>query len=80
MAAGSLQERVPVYEMFSKNALGRVRSSATQAHSLSTWKAEAGRSLSLRPAQSTEGVTGQPGMHGETPSQEDKMNCLGLGM
>ena len=35
---------------------------------LSTWEAEAGRSLSLRPAWSTERVPGQPGLHRETLS------------
>ena len=34
----------------------------------STWKAEAGDSLSLRPAWSTEQVPGQPGLHRETLS------------
>ena len=34
----------------------------------STWEAEAGRFLSSRPAQSTEGVPGQPGLHRETLS------------
>jgi hypothetical protein len=32
----------------------------------STWEAEAGRFLSLRPAWSTEWVPGQPGLHRET--------------
>jgi hypothetical protein len=32
----------------------------------STWEAEAGRFLSLRPAWSTKGVPGQPGLHRET--------------
>jgi hypothetical protein len=35
---------------------------------LSTWEAEAGRSLSWRPAWSTEKVPGQPGLHRETLS------------
>jgi hypothetical protein len=43
-----------------------------QAFNPSTWKAEKGRSLSLRPAWSTEGVPGWPGLHGETPSQKNK--------
>jgi hypothetical protein len=36
----------------------------------STWEAEAGRFLSLRPAWSTEWVPGQPGLHRETLSQK----------
>jgi hypothetical protein len=36
----------------------------------STWKAEAGGFLSLRPAWSTEQVLGQPGLHRETLSQK----------
>jgi hypothetical protein len=36
----------------------------------STWKAEAGRFLSSRPAWSTESVPGQPGLHRETLSQK----------
>jgi hypothetical protein len=44
------------------------------AHSFnpSTWEAEAGRFLSSRPAWSTERVPGQPGLHRETLSQENK--------
>ena len=38
----------------------------------STVEAEAGRSLSLRPAWSTEGVTEQPGLHRETKKKERK--------
>jgi hypothetical protein len=34
----------------------------------STWEAEAGGSLSLRPAWSTEWIPGQPGLHRETLS------------
>jgi hypothetical protein len=40
----------------------------------STWEAEAGRFLSLRPAGSTEWVPGQPGLHKETLCQKDKTN------
>jgi hypothetical protein len=40
----------------------------------STWEAEAGRFLSLRPAWSTEGVPGQPGLHRETLSRKNKTN------
>ena len=40
---------------------------------LSTWKAEAGESLSLRPARSTEKVQGQPGLYYiEKPCLEKK--------
>jgi hypothetical protein len=39
------------------------------AFNLSTWEAEAGRFLSLRPAWSIEWVLGQPGLHRETLSQ-----------
>ena len=35
----------------------------------STWKVEAGEFLRLRPAWSTEWVTGQPGLHREILSQ-----------
>ena len=38
----------------------------------STWEAEAGRFLSLRPAWSTKWVSGQPGLHRETLSQKNK--------
>jgi hypothetical protein len=40
----------------------------------STWKAEAGGFLSLRPAWSTEWVPGQPGLHRETLSQNKQTN------
>ena len=44
----------------------------TQVHSFnpSTWEAEAGRFLSLRPAWSTEWVPRQPGLYRETPFQK----------
>jgi hypothetical protein len=42
------------------------------AFNLSTWEAEAGRSLSSRPAWSTEQVPGQPGLHKETMHQKTK--------
>ena len=38
----------------------------------STWEAEAGRSVSSRPAWSKEQVPGQPGLHSETLSQKKK--------
>jgi hypothetical protein len=38
----------------------------------STWEAEAGEFLSSRPAWSTEGVPGQPGLHRETLSRKTK--------
>jgi hypothetical protein len=38
----------------------------------STWEAEAGGFLSLRPAWSTELVPGQPGLHRETLSRKNK--------
>jgi hypothetical protein len=38
----------------------------------STWEAEAGGFLSSRPAWSTEGVPGQPGLHRETLSLKKK--------
>jgi hypothetical protein len=38
----------------------------------STWEAEAGRSLSSRPAWSTKWVPGQPGLHRETLSRKTK--------
>jgi hypothetical protein len=45
------------------------------AHTLnpSTWEAEAGGSLSSRPAWSTEWVPGQPGLHRETLSWKNKI-------
>jgi hypothetical protein len=50
------------------------KSRAVVAHTFnpSTWEAEAGRSLSSRPAWSTEWVSGQPGLHRETLSQKKK--------
>ena len=47
---------------------------AVVAHTFNprTWKAEAGRFLSLRPAWSIEWAPGQPGLHRETPSQKNK--------
>jgi hypothetical protein len=44
------------------------------AFNSSTWKAEAGGFLSSRPAWSTEGVPGQPGLHRETLSQNKQTN------
>jgi hypothetical protein len=38
----------------------------------STWEAEAGGFLSLRPAWSKEQVPGQPGLHRETLSRKTK--------
>jgi hypothetical protein len=38
----------------------------------STWEAEAGEFLNLRPAWSTERVPGQPGLHRETLSRKSK--------
>jgi hypothetical protein len=38
----------------------------------STWEAEAGGSLSSRPAWSTEWVPGQPGLHRETLSRKNQ--------
>ena len=35
----------------------------------SSWEAEAGGFLSLKPAWLTEGLPGQPGLHRETPFQ-----------
>jgi hypothetical protein len=47
------------------------------AFSYSTWKAEAGKSVSSRSAWSTERVPGQPGLHRETLSLiKKKNNCL----
>jgi hypothetical protein len=40
----------------------------------STWEAEADRSLSLRPAWSTELVPGQPGLHRELCLENTKQN------
>jgi hypothetical protein len=39
----------------------------------STWEAEAGGSLSLRPVLSTKCVPGQPRLHRETLSQKTKI-------
>jgi hypothetical protein len=41
-----------------------------QTFNPSTWEAEAGVFLSSRPAWSTKGVPGQPGLHRETLSQK----------
>jgi hypothetical protein len=51
----------------------KVDSQAVVAHTFnpSTWEAEAGGILSLRPAWSTEWVQGQPGLHRETLSQKE---------
>jgi hypothetical protein len=43
-----------------------------QAFNPSTWEAEAGEFLSLRPAWSTEWVPGQPGLHRGTRSPKTK--------
>jgi hypothetical protein len=40
----------------------------------STWEAEAGRFLSLRPDWSTKWVPGRPGLHRETLSRKTKIN------
>jgi hypothetical protein len=40
----------------------------THAFNPSTWEAEAGEFLSVRPAWSTEWVSGQPGLHRESLS------------
>ena len=42
----------------------------------STWEAEAGRFLSLRPAWSTKWVPGQPGLHRETLSQKNQKSNI----
>jgi hypothetical protein len=38
----------------------------------STWEAQAGRFLGSRPAWSTKGVPGQPGLYRETLSRKNK--------
>jgi hypothetical protein len=48
----------------------------SHAFNPSTWEAEAGGFLSLRPAWSTERVPGQPGPHRETLSQKKKKKKL----
>jgi hypothetical protein len=45
------------------------RAVVLHAFNPSTWEAEAGGFLSLRPAWSTKQVPGQPGLHRETLSQ-----------
>jgi hypothetical protein len=42
----------------------------------STLEAETGRFLSSRPAWSTKGVPGQPGLHRETLSRKKKSNFI----
>jgi ABC-type phosphate/phosphonate transport system substrate-binding protein len=42
----------------------------------STWEAEAGRALSLRPVWTTELVPGQPGLHRKTLPQKTKMKQI----
>jgi hypothetical protein len=51
-------------------ALSLLASQAVVVHAFnpSTWEAEAGGFLSLRPAWSSEQVPGQPGLHRETLS------------
>jgi hypothetical protein len=50
------------------------RAVVAHAFNSSTWEAEAGGFLSLRPAWSTELVPGQPGLHRETLSRKTKQN------
>jgi hypothetical protein len=54
------------------------KSRAVVAHTfnLSTWEAEAGGFLSLRPAWCTEWVPGQPGLHRGTLSQTNKQTNI----
>jgi hypothetical protein len=48
------------------------RAVVAHAFNPSTWEAEAGGFLSLRPAWSTKWVPGQPGLHRETLSRKTK--------
>jgi hypothetical protein len=52
------------------------KSQAVVVHAFnpSTWEAEAGGFLSLRPAWSTERVPGQPGLYRETLSRKKTIN------
>jgi hypothetical protein len=70
-------ERSNAYESGSINEHSKYvnlqkKKSGVVAHSFNstTWEAEAGRFLSLRPVWSTEGVPGQTGLHRETLSQK----------
>lgn len=47
-------------------------------HNSSTWEAEAGRSLSLRPAWSTEQVPEQAGLPKETLSQGELIDTVSV--
>jgi hypothetical protein len=53
-----------------------VQAVVAHAFNPSTWEAEAGRFLSLRPAWSTEWVLGQPGLQRETLYQKQTTNIL----
>jgi hypothetical protein len=44
----------------------------THTFNPSTWEAEAGKFLNLKPAWSTEWVLGQPGLHRETLTKKKK--------
>jgi hypothetical protein len=63
---------VPAYT----DTLKQSQSWAVMVHTFnpSTWEAEAGGSLSSRPAWSTEWAPGQPGLHRETLSQKIQKN------
>ena len=66
----SLWTLAPVL-MVLNNLKKRILSRVVVAHAFSpsTWEAETGRFLSLRPARSTKWVPGQPGLYRETLSQ-----------
>ena len=51
---------------------GTHRAVLALAFNLSTWEREAGRTLSVRPAWSTELLPGQPGLHRETQKTKQK--------
>jgi hypothetical protein len=63
-------------EIFNILKIDRIKKKSI-AFNFSTWEAEAGRFLSLRPARSTEWVPVQPGLHREPLTQKKKINIYG---
>jgi hypothetical protein len=59
-----------------KEEKNKKRGRVVVAHAFnpSTWEAKAGRFLSSRPAWSTKGVPGQPGLYRETLTQNKQIH------
>ena len=73
MFAGKAKKNLnsPKYIFFSVwEVLRKCKAVLAHAFNPSTQEAEIGRSLSLRPAWSTQGVPGQPGLHKESLFQQ----------